>query len=130
MFIKKKLHEFRPTSRFFFNVHLDGMRETHDRCIEREGVFDTALHSISHNKFTNVLQQRPPSLEVSDAAHAAIAKRYSGWQCGPSRNHFTANPSWLCCSVSVDLWQGSRFTYHGTLFQGPAFVGKERLAAN
>src|SRR3981081_869290 len=40
MFIKKKLHEFKPTSRFFFNVHLDGMRATHDRCVERDGVFD------------------------------------------------------------------------------------------
>ncbi|MGH9781624.1 MAG: radical SAM protein, partial [Candidatus Acidiferrales bacterium] len=24
MFIRKRLHEFKPTSRFFFNVHLDG----------------------------------------------------------------------------------------------------------
>ena len=30
MFIKKKLDGFKPTSRFFFNVHLDGMEETHD----------------------------------------------------------------------------------------------------
>src|SRR6476661_5973982 len=27
MFIRKKLEEFRPLSRFFFNVHLDGMRQ-------------------------------------------------------------------------------------------------------
>src|SRR5437667_5542020 len=27
MFIKKQLHEFRPTSRFFFNVHLHELRE-------------------------------------------------------------------------------------------------------
>ena len=37
MFIKRRLHEFRPTSRFFFNVHLDGMEETHDKAVEREG---------------------------------------------------------------------------------------------
>src|SRR6478736_10136791 len=30
MFIKKKLHQFKPTSRFFFNVHLDGLEKTHD----------------------------------------------------------------------------------------------------
>src|ERR1700756_276573 len=30
MFIKKRLHEFRPTSRMFFNVHLDGLEQTHD----------------------------------------------------------------------------------------------------
>src|SRR3954454_3764959 len=46
MFIQKKLHEFRPTSRFFFNVHLDGLEETHDRCVEREGVFKSAVEGI------------------------------------------------------------------------------------
>ena len=30
MFIKKKISEFRPSNRFFFNVHLDGMEKTHD----------------------------------------------------------------------------------------------------
>src|SRR5207248_10501274 len=39
MFIKKRLAEFRPTTRFFFNVHLDGLEETHDRAVERPGVF-------------------------------------------------------------------------------------------
>jgi hopanoid biosynthesis associated radical SAM protein HpnH len=46
MFIKKKLHEFRPDSRFYFNVHLDGLEETHDRCVEREGVFKAAVEGI------------------------------------------------------------------------------------
>src|SRR5947209_7241354 len=46
MFIKKRLHEFRPTSRFFFNVHLDGLEETHDRAVEREGVFRAAVEGI------------------------------------------------------------------------------------
>jgi hopanoid biosynthesis associated radical SAM protein HpnH len=46
MFIKKKLHEFRPTSRFFFNVHLDGLEETHDRAVERQGVFKAAVEGI------------------------------------------------------------------------------------
>ena len=34
MFIQKRLHEFKPTSRFFFNVHLDGLEEAHDRAVE------------------------------------------------------------------------------------------------
>src|SRR5579862_5286011 len=34
MFIKKRLHEFKPSSSFFFNVHLDGMEVTHDLCVE------------------------------------------------------------------------------------------------
>jgi hopanoid biosynthesis associated radical SAM protein HpnH len=46
MFIKKKLHEFRPTGRFFFNVHLDGLEETHDRAVERKGVFASAVEGI------------------------------------------------------------------------------------
>src|ERR687884_1185725 len=46
MFIQKRLPEFRPTSRFFFNVHLDGLEETHDRAVERAGVFKAAVDGI------------------------------------------------------------------------------------
>src|SRR2546423_4778904 len=46
MFIQKKLHEFKPTSRFFFNVHLDGLEETHDLAVERQGVFKAAIEGI------------------------------------------------------------------------------------
>src|SRR5437764_1361881 len=30
MFIVRRLHEFTPDKRFFFNVHLDGLEKTHD----------------------------------------------------------------------------------------------------
>jgi hopanoid biosynthesis associated radical SAM protein HpnH len=50
MFIKKRLHEFRPTSRFFFNVHLDGLEGTHDRAVERQGVFRSAVEGIKAAK--------------------------------------------------------------------------------
>ena len=46
MFIKKRLHEFQPTSRFFFNVHLDGLEATHDKAVERDGVFASAVEGI------------------------------------------------------------------------------------
>lgn len=46
MFIAKRLAEFKPTSRFFFNVHLDGMEKTHDLAVEREGVFQAAVEGI------------------------------------------------------------------------------------
>src|SRR5688572_18270357 len=46
MFIRKRLDQFRPTSRFFFNVHLDGLEETHDRAVERAGVFRAAVEGI------------------------------------------------------------------------------------
>ena len=50
MFIKRHLDKFRPTSRFFFNVHLDGMEKTHDLCVEREGVFREAIEGIKAAK--------------------------------------------------------------------------------
>jgi hopanoid biosynthesis associated radical SAM protein HpnH len=50
MFIKKKLSGFKPTSRFFFNVHLDGMEESHDLAVERKGVFQEAIEGIKAAK--------------------------------------------------------------------------------
>jgi len=46
MFIRKKIDGFQPTSRFFFNVHLDGMEKSHDAAVEREGVFAEAVEGI------------------------------------------------------------------------------------
>lgn len=46
LLIRKRLHEFRPHPRFFFNVHLDGMEQTHDRAVERPGVFREAIENI------------------------------------------------------------------------------------
>jgi hopanoid biosynthesis associated radical SAM protein HpnH len=50
MFIRKKVGEFKPHCRFFFNVHLDGMRKSHDIAVEREGVFDAAIDGIKAAK--------------------------------------------------------------------------------
>src|SRR3954447_18477195 len=50
MFIRKKLGEFTPSSTFFFNVHLDGMRRSHDLAVERQGVFDDAIDGIKAAK--------------------------------------------------------------------------------
>jgi hopanoid biosynthesis associated radical SAM protein HpnH len=55
MFITRRLHEFRPTSRFFFNVHLDGLEETHDRAVERDGVFKSAVEGIKAAKHAGFL---------------------------------------------------------------------------
>src|SRR3981081_1435176 len=46
MFIRKRLGEFTPDRRFFFNVHLDGMEKNHDLAGEREGVFREAIEGI------------------------------------------------------------------------------------
>jgi hopanoid biosynthesis associated radical SAM protein HpnH len=50
MFIRKRLHEFQPTSSFFWNVHLDGLEKTHDLCVERDGVFREAIEGIKAAK--------------------------------------------------------------------------------
>lgn len=50
MFIRKRLKEYQPTSHFFFNVHLDGLEETHDMCVERKGVFKEAVEGIKAAK--------------------------------------------------------------------------------
>jgi hopanoid biosynthesis associated radical SAM protein HpnH len=50
MFIRKKLHEFQPSSSFFWNVHLDGLERTHDLCVERDGVFREAIEGIKAAK--------------------------------------------------------------------------------
>lgn len=48
--LRKKLGGLRPGSRLFINVHLDGMEATHDRAVEREGVFAEAVEGIKAAK--------------------------------------------------------------------------------
>ncbi len=50
MFIEQKLSEFKASPRLFFNVHLDGMEESHDLAVERKGVFDQAVAGIKAAK--------------------------------------------------------------------------------
>jgi hopanoid biosynthesis associated radical SAM protein HpnH len=55
MFIQKKLSQFKPTSRFFFNVHLDGLEASHDKAVERAGVFRAAIEGIKAAKAAGFL---------------------------------------------------------------------------
>jgi hopanoid biosynthesis associated radical SAM protein HpnH len=55
MFIRKRIHEFRPDRSLFFNVHLDGLEKTHDLCVEREGVFREAIEGIKAAKAAGFL---------------------------------------------------------------------------
>jgi len=50
MFIQKRLKEFKPADKFFFNVHLDGMEKNHDIAVEREGVFREAIAGVKAAK--------------------------------------------------------------------------------
>ena len=55
MFIRKRLHEFKPSSSFFFNIHLDGLERTHDLCVEKDGVFREAIEGIKAAKAAGFL---------------------------------------------------------------------------
>lgn len=46
LLLEKKLAGFRPTSRLFINVHLDGMEASHDLAVQRQGVFARAVAGI------------------------------------------------------------------------------------
>jgi hopanoid biosynthesis associated radical SAM protein HpnH len=80
MFITRKLHLFRPTSRFFFNVHLDGLEETHDRMVERNGVFRAAVEGIRAAKkagflvCTNTTVYKETDMAEIDALYAYLSE--------------------------------------------------------
>jgi hopanoid biosynthesis associated radical SAM protein HpnH len=44
--LEKSLDKFQPSPYLAFTVHLDGMRELHDKSVDRKGVFDTAIKGI------------------------------------------------------------------------------------
>jgi hopanoid biosynthesis associated radical SAM protein HpnH len=48
--LEKSLDQFEPSVYLTFSVHLDGLKEHHDRCVDREGVFDTAVKAIKAAK--------------------------------------------------------------------------------
>jgi hopanoid biosynthesis associated radical SAM protein HpnH len=50
LLLEKSLHKFEPSPYLTFTVHLDGMREKHDECVDRKGVFDTAIKAIQAAK--------------------------------------------------------------------------------
>jgi hopanoid biosynthesis associated radical SAM protein HpnH len=80
MFIEKRLHEFRPTRRMFFNVHLDGLEKTHDLAVERAGVFQAAVAGIKAAKkagflvCTNTTVYKETDLNEIDSLYAFLTK--------------------------------------------------------
>ena len=48
--LEKNLDRFQPSPYLTFSVHLDGLREHHDKCVDRKGVFDTAIKAIKAAK--------------------------------------------------------------------------------
>ncbi|MAH84726.1 MAG: hopanoid biosynthesis associated radical SAM protein HpnH [Rhodospirillaceae bacterium TMED8] len=50
LLLEKKLDKFTPTPYLTFSVHLDGMRKHHDKAVDQEGTFDTAVSAIREAK--------------------------------------------------------------------------------
>ena len=46
LLLEKKLHLFEPSPYLFFSVHLDGMKDHHDKSVSMEGVFEKAVSAI------------------------------------------------------------------------------------
>jgi hopanoid biosynthesis associated radical SAM protein HpnH len=68
LLLAKKLPGLRPDGRLFINVHLDGMESTHDRIVQRDGVFAQAVAGIraarqaGHRVCTNTTVYRETDL--------------------------------------------------------------------
>lgn len=46
LLLKKKLHQFTPSEYLMFSVHLDGLKDHHDRAVSQDGVFEIAVDAI------------------------------------------------------------------------------------
>jgi hopanoid biosynthesis associated radical SAM protein HpnH len=80
VYMQRKMHLFKPSKRFFFNVHLDGLEETHDKAVERKGVFKAATEGIVAAKkagfmvCTNTTVYRETDLAEIDELFAYLTK--------------------------------------------------------
>ncbi len=50
LLLKRKMDLFKPSDYLSFSIHLDGIREHHDACVQREGVYETAIEAIREAK--------------------------------------------------------------------------------
>lgn len=50
LLLEKKLHLFEPSPFLFFSVHLDGLKDHHDKAVSQDGVFDKAIAAIKAAK--------------------------------------------------------------------------------
>jgi len=46
LLLERFVKQVEPNSYLSFNIHIDGMKETHDRVVDRQGVFDTCVRMI------------------------------------------------------------------------------------
>jgi hopanoid biosynthesis associated radical SAM protein HpnH len=46
LLLKKKIHLFEPSPYLTFTIHLDGLKDEHDKSVDQAGVFDRAVEAI------------------------------------------------------------------------------------
>ena len=98
MFVRKRLKEFHPDKRFYFNVHLDGMEKTHDICVEKEGVFREAIDGIRAAKAAGFLvctnttiYKETDMLEVEELFEYLKPFEVDGHQIAPAYGYSSVN---------------------------------------
>lgn len=50
LLLERKLHLFEPSPYLFFSVHLDGLKEHHDKSVSMDGVFERAVSAVKAAK--------------------------------------------------------------------------------
>ena len=58
LLLEKKLHLFEPSPYLFFSVHLDGLKEHHDKSVCMEGGFEKAVAAIKAAQGQGLRRQR------------------------------------------------------------------------
>jgi hopanoid biosynthesis associated radical SAM protein HpnH len=101
--LEKNLDKFTPSPYLTFSIHLDGLKEQHDRCVNRQGVFDLAISAIKAAKAkgfrvttnTTVFEGANPQemqeffdfLEKLDTDGMMISPGYN-YEWAPDQEHF------------------------------------------
>ena len=44
--LKRKIHEYKPSEFLTFSIHLDGLKEHHDKSVCKDGIFEIAIEAI------------------------------------------------------------------------------------
>jgi hopanoid biosynthesis associated radical SAM protein HpnH len=101
--LEQSLDKFSPSPYLTFSVHLDGLKEQHDQCVNRQGIFETAIKAIKAAKAkgfrvttnTTVFEGADPQqmqdffdfLEGLDLDGMMISPGYS-YEWAPDQEHF------------------------------------------
>ncbi len=103
LLLEKSLHKFQPSPYLSFQVHLDGLQELHDKCVDRKGVFEIAVKAIRAAKAqgfristsTTIFEGADPKemqdffdfLTTLDIDGMTISPGYS-YEWAPDQDHF------------------------------------------